>query len=181
MLDDAISRYNPTADNRLFATLIFVANILGNAELKQWNQESVLIQDVKVVEGPDGTIPSLVGLYNIHDEVRDPFGGLLYQPAINGRYKIIPCVSNGKSRIAVIPFQSSKDHLIDGKIQSSFQIMQGITDYEREVLGHNVNDISLNDIVSGIRIRIDANSVRATADEFVNPLVNITDVILGPL
>src|ERR1039458_3173668 len=89
----AVSRDNQGRIDHFVASVVLSAKVNNGCDLHDWKHKPVFVEDVEIVEAPEGIIPSVVRFYDIHDEVNDFLGGLLYQSAIDGSYKTIPSFS----------------------------------------------------------------------------------------
>src|SRR5271165_3437408 len=68
---------SPFRNRECFASLVYVADIANPLELQMGNDEPMFVHNVETVKLPDGvTLPSLVGLYRLHNVVEHPFRGL---------------------------------------------------------------------------------------------------------
>jgi len=57
---------------------ILYLQAVQEGNVKQWNQESVFVSSVEYVNGPHGTIPSIVGLYLGDYEIEEARSGVVY-------------------------------------------------------------------------------------------------------
>ena len=136
-----------------FATLVFVANVPDPFEMHMGNEQPMFVLDVENVQGPDGfPIPSFVGLYDIHDEIDDPFGGLMFESAIDGGYKFIPCVAYRKLSVLRPLACSAELNIIGNKIESGAQVMQGVSDDAHKFPWHGCTRFELERIVASISL-----------------------------
>lgn len=172
--------------------IIFVvlkANILKHHKLKHWDQELMLIDDVHIVHGPNGKIPSLVGFYRIQDKSLNGRANLLlFQSTIQGSYEFLPRIADWES----CPFGRSSAapnyNLVVHEIQSTAKIMQGISHNEGSVdyiEGTGIN-LEPEKIFSGVnifeklRVFIDMETVKVRCDEIAQQGVKVVDVLQGP-
>jgi len=178
-----LSRSSPLWNYKNFTTLVFVANVPDPLPLQMWDQQPVLIFNVESVQGPDVIpISSLVGLYNIHDEVDDPFGGLMFESAIDGCFKFILGVVHRKLGVFSSLSSSSKFNIIGDKIERSSEIMQSVSNYAHEFFWHGLTKLELERITSGVRVTFNPNGVKVTLDDFANQKsIQVSDVLFGPL
>lgn len=183
-----VSSYSPSADNPrldnvLIASVVFNSDAMDHVHMHYWEQDPVLVDNVQIVQGPQGIIPSLVRLYDIHDEIADISGCLMYQSAIDGRYKFIPRLTERKSSVVVVSVKPSKYDLINQNIQSSLKVMQSIADDQSKVsrVRHHARYLDLKHIVSCIRICLDKERVNCTINQEIAAGVKIQDVLIGPL
>jgi len=177
---NAVSRQCPWAYDVLPVSLVFNANIMHNPHIHDWKQEPMFIENVEIVQGPQGIIPSTVRLYGIHDKLSDLWGGLLYQSAIDGRYHSISGFSKWEPSMVIKVTESAENNFIDGEIKRTLQIVKGVSDDRREILRNELEHLNLKNIISAVRIAVDAESVEATCSEKVNKAVKIIDVLFGP-
>jgi hypothetical protein len=175
----AASCENPSVNEQFLAFLVYSANVAHSTDLHNWKQKPVLIEDVEIVQGPQGVIPSFVRFYDIHDEVADCWRGFMYQSAIYGGYKIIPTSSHREPSLVITSLQPGKDDIVNSEVQGRFQIMQGVANDERKIVWNGLFYVNLKRLISSLRITIDANSVRVWC-ETDHPTVKIIDVLLGP-
>ena len=178
-----LSRSSPLWDYKNFATLVFVANVSNPLPLQMGDQQPVFVFNVESVQGPDwASIPSFVGLYDLHDEVDDPFGGLMYKSAIDGVYKFIPSVAHRKLGVVGSLSSGSKLNIVGDKIESSSEIMQSVTNNAHEFFWHGLTKLELERITAGARVTFNPNGVKVTLDDFANQKsIQISDVLFGPL
>ncbi len=163
------------------ASLVFVADVPNPFEMHMGDKQPVLVLNVENVQGPDGlSIPSLVGLYDIHDEIYDPFRGLMFESAVDGGYKFIPSVAYRKLSVLRPLSCSAELNIIGDKIESGAQVMQSISDDAHKFLWHGCTRIELERIVTSIRVSFNRESVRAGIDSH-QKAIQISDVLFGPL
>jgi hypothetical protein len=155
----------PSSDTKLLASLVFSANIVNSSDLYDWKQKPVLVENVEIVQGPDGVIPSLVRFYDIHDEVTDCFGGLGYYSGIYGGCKFIPGFSNRKSSVVIPSPEPAKNYTVDGKIERCLEIVEGISNHKREIVWKGLHYLDVKQIISSLRIMLDTETVRITRED----------------
>jgi hypothetical protein len=175
----AISCNGDIADNPV-VSLVFCAKTEDRSYLYDWKQKPVFVEDVDIMQGPQGVIPSSVRFYDIHDEVKDVFGGLLYQSAIDASYKFIPRFKEWKYSVIVVPSKSSKVDFVNSKVQSALEVVRGISNDKSNVSWQGFSYIELDAIVSGLKILIGAKRVKITSSKSQDFRVKIIDVLLGP-
>lgn len=170
------------ANDERFARLVFKAKVPDVLAMDFGNQEFVFVQNVESVKLPDGfPIPSSVRLYDIQDEVADPFGGLMFKSAIDGVFHFLPGIVNRKLR-ELSPLPSSSELNITGRIvQSGSQIVDRIPDNAHHPFRNAFERDDVEAIVASLRIVLDGDFVRVTSLESSKFLVKFTDVLFGPL
>lgn len=172
----------PVRKREYLARFVFVADIPNKLELQMGNQQPVFVFNVETVNGPDGVpIPSLVRLYDIHNEVDDPVGGLLYQSTIDGTYKFISGRAHRKVGVASSLPCGSKFNVADSKVESTSEIMQSVSGDAHEYTRHPFSRNELQEVVASTRIVLDLNFVRVTFLELPDLNIQIVDVFTGPL
>jgi hypothetical protein len=169
-------------DNVVLASVVLHSDVVNHVDVQHWQQEPVLIDIVEIVQCPQGTIPSVVRLYDIHDEVADCFGGLMYQSAINGLYKFIPRRSKREFGVVVVAPKPSKNNLVDGVIQRGFEVVQSISDDKSEITRRRQKlcNLDFKNIVSGLGVTLNTENVKAAYRESLDFAVKIDDVLFGP-
>lgn len=171
----------PSAHIPLLASVVFVADTVKKIELQGWDEQLVLVLNVQSVQGPQELIPSIVRLYDIHDEVGDSLGSLKYFSAFDGRYKLVPCFPKRKSAVLIPNLEDAENNLIDGNIESTFQVVQSVPDNQGKVIWNGLSDSDLNSIGPRIRVSLDADGVETRCLNNGHPAFKVVDVLLGPL
>ena len=163
------------------ATLVFVANVPNPLKLHMGDEQPVLVLNVESVQGPDAfSIPALVGLYDIHDEVNDPFGGLTYESAIDDGYKFIPSVAYRKLSV-LRPLSCGQEFdFVRDKIESGAQIVHSVSGDAHEFFRHGFTKLDVERIVAGINVSLNVNSVGVSLEAH-QKTKQLLDVPFGPL
>ncbi len=172
---------DPFRDREFFASLVYVADIANPLELQFGDDKPMFVHNVETVELPDGvTIPSLVGLYRIHDVVDDPFGGLTFQSSLDGDFKLIPSLTRREDYL-IRPLASSGEFNITHRnVESTSQVMDGIAHDTHKFWGDGLTRDEFERIVASIRLTMHANTVSVIADELTKFGLEILDVLSGP-
>ena len=171
---------NPKINSNFLASVVLKAKVTQHADVHDWKQEPMLVNDVEFVQGPEGVIPSVVRFYGIHDEVRDCFGGLMYQSALDGSYKFIPSFSKWESAMVIITPKATENNLINCNVERPLEVVEGISDHERSVSWKSFRFLVAKNIFPSLRGFIDNDVVEVTFLEIQNAVVKVTDVLLGP-
>lgn len=162
-------------------SLVYVANLPDPMKVRIADKDPVFIFDVEVMNGPDlEPISSLVGLYDIADEVNDPFGGLMFESAVNGGYKFIPSIAHRKLGVRSSFSGSGELYVVGNVIESSPEVVKGVSNNAHEILWNGFTWHEMKRIVSGVRISLDLDRVRVIVDGNKN-IAQLTDVLFGPL
>lgn len=172
---------SPLGEFKLFAILIYVADLSKPLELNMGDKQPVFVLNVESVQGPDSLpIPSLVRLYDIHDEVDDPFGGLMFESAVDGGYKFIPCIAYRKLSVLRPLSCMAELDIVGDKIESGAQVVQSVSSDTHELFWNGFTRLELERVVTSIGISLDKNGVRVSVDADQNS-VQVSDVLFGPL
>ena len=164
----------------LRASVIFQSKIRKHSELYDWKQKHVFVEDVKFVESADGFIPSIVRFYDIHNEVDDLFGGLVYVSTLNGSYKIIPGAVDRKLSVFGSSASNFEQNIAHGEIQSALEIVDGISDEQCKIVWNGLCLSDLQNILIGIRVVLNEQSVEVSCLKEFEPTVKVVDVLFGP-
>ncbi|MGC2610794.1 MAG: hypothetical protein WA320_12015 [Candidatus Sulfotelmatobacter sp.] len=181
-----LSEDRPFVDKRI-AFIVLKAKVGKPHHIEYWEQQLMFVEDVQIVQGPNGAIPSLVGLYDIQEEIdnqRDSgISGetLLFQSAINSTYQLLPLVANWKP-CPMVGF-SGRDgfkSLVVENIQGAFEIVQGIADDESTARHIESRFVDLKSNAVAPSVFLDADGVKIRLGESLQQLIQVTDVLHGP-
>jgi hypothetical protein len=179
-----LARSGPLWNYKNLATFVFVANVPNPLPLQMGDQQPVLVFNVESVLMPrlESHLQSLVGLHNIHDVVDDPFGGLMFESAIDGIYKFIPGVEHRKLRGSCPLPGNSKFNVIGDKIESSSEIVQSVSNDAHGFFWHGLTKLELERVTASVKVAFKLNGVKAALDVFADQKsTQISDVLSGPL
>jgi len=181
-VDGAAGRMEgPFRYHEVFCTAVFAVNVPDIHHVFPSDQQPVLILDVENVQSPEGfSSASRVWLYPLHDVIDDCFGGLLFQSSIDGDYKFVPRFVKGKLGEPVSTSQRRELHIANGKVESARKIVNRVPDDQKNVFRNSLISTDLEKAISGLRIIIDQNTVRAAFVEVSGLQVEIIDVLIGP-
>ncbi len=172
----------PLLNNKVFASVVYAADVPNVRHIFLSNQEPVLVFDVESVESPKGfSRPSLVRLYRIHDEVEDCFGGLLFQSTIDSSYKFVLGRADGEMSVRVPFLGSVKFNIAHRKIERASEIMDSVADNEQDILWRGLIHTDLEKAIASLRIVLHQNAVRISLGELSPLQMEIVDVLIGPL
>ena len=171
----------PLGNRGFFASFVYVADIANPLELQVGNDKPMFVHNVETVKLPDAvTIPSLVGLYRLHDVVAHPFRGLTFQSALDEFFKVIPCLVHRKGHI-LRPLASDQEFdLTHGNVESTPKVVDGIANDTHKLRGNGLTRDEFERIASRIRITVDTDSVSMITDELMDVGLEISDVLCGP-
>jgi hypothetical protein len=146
----------------------------------------MLVHDAQIVQGPQGPVPSLVGLYDIHDKITQPDNArmvgtfLLCQSAIYGTYKFLPLISDWKARPFVgHPSTDSIECSVVQQIKSASHIVQGIPDDERGGTDRELPEECDEHMIAPF-VFLNGHGVKIGIGKIGNELIQVMDVLHGP-
>lgn len=172
---------SPFRDTECFASLVYVADIPNVLQLQMGNDEPMFVLDVETVKLVDGVpVPSLVGLYRIHDVVDHPFRGLTFQSARDGLFKIIPCLVRREPHLLRPLASEGEFDVAHSEVEGGSEIVNHIADNAHKFGRKSLTGDEFKRVVAGIRFTLHADNVSVIADEFRNAKVEILDVLTGP-
>jgi hypothetical protein len=179
-------RKNGLADKRV-VFVVLKANSGKPHHIEYWDKQLMFVEDVQIVQGPEGMIRSLVGLYdiqeNIHNQGYSRISGeaLLFQSAINGSYQLFPLVADWKPCPMIgFPRSGGLESLVVQNIKSAFEIMQGISDDQSTVRHVESRFVNVEENAVVPSVFLDTSGVKVGLGERIEKFVKIVDVLHGP-
>lgn len=138
------------------------------------NQELVLIEDIHGVQGPQNSIPSLVGFYYVDNDCDKIDASNLYWSPINGCYKFLPAFSEGKVNV-VGKFPGYLEYDLGGnEVEGRSQVMQRIAQDEGDFLKGWRGEFVLNGLCFGVYCK------GSGIDALFNGVIKFSNVLIGP-
>ena len=163
--------------------LVFHVNVADRGIVQHWNQEPVLVSSVELVNGPNGKIPSIVGLYLAHDKTEEIWGGDVCFNPLHGIFKSIGCGVDGK--LGSFPISSRNqptDRLEPHVIQGALEIMDDVSEYYGQIVaGASVLDIckvAINEFASTISVYLGRDS--QSFFQAIDSKFKVRNVMVGP-
>ena len=162
------------------AVLCFCADIPDGRHLQLWNQVLMFVSDVQVVKSPDAGIRSIVGLYDIQDEISDRLerrGYLSLADGIShtnlGLMERKPCVRAGRGEL--------RNKLVPDEVESGMKVVDSITNGEHDFLRNGLlRREQLQDIASKVRCEFDENGMGVFVDVSLDFRIELLNVLIGP-
>ncbi|HEY2966986.1 MAG TPA: hypothetical protein VGK75_01355 [Casimicrobiaceae bacterium] len=139
-----------------------------------WDQELVFISNVQTVKGPDGVIPSWMGLYNIQQN-RGNFRELIYYSMLNGLCKFLPAIHSGKVETPVL------DSFAEHEIQSRSQVVNCISSDKRDFIWNGLQKSDCETMLSSFGVFLFGENIEVRLEEFVKTRLELADVLVGPI
>ena len=153
---------------------IFDADIINGR-----NKGFMFIGNIEVVNSPEKYIPSFVWLQRA-DYLDDIFSGSTYMSLFNHTLKSIPVVPKWEVDIfGVTTIQ--KDKINGEEIKSSAKIMDDIPNYCWEMAWNFLPNPECPELIRGVRVLLDNDTIRFAFDITSNVLIELTDVSRGPI
>ena len=149
---------------------------LGDADCR--DQQSVFVHDIKLVEGPEGIIPSFIWLYDIDDQIADTLPRDLYFSTVDGCYKFLPRVADRKGCVFGGGSACLEDYVVSHDIKRGPQVMNGVAEDERNVIGQRLR-IQCEHVLPS-RVYIDMKFVEISFEERDKGRIQLVDVVVGP-
>lgn len=138
------------------------------------DQEPMFIEVGKLIEGPQGFVPSIVSAYLIDDEVVERLGdGLLFRSLLNGAYKSLPFVADREKHLTAALDIGPCCRRI-AMIQRRAEIGYGISKDEGKLWSE-----WLTSELNRVRISIDAKRVSIRRN-ISGESFEFADVLFGP-
>lgn len=172
-----------TKDNRLGRVLALISKA-GDADLSNLaggNQEAMFVQNIKLVETPEGPIPSFIRLYRVGDEPRDFWGGSLYRSITLGIFKVFPLATKREIDLGSFFPGDSGYCFIGEQIKRRTKIVDSVPDDEGRNFWKRLSNSDAEGLVSSLRVFIDADTIKVSILERLEHSPKILDVLLGPL
>lgn len=166
----------PVFYSKLDISLVYRANTSNEVKLSVCNQKPVFIFNVETVKSDkDFAIPSLVGLYGLHDESLDLFAGILFQ-SVDGVFKVVTGFPDREVSVIRIGCDRLKPSVIQGGAKIVNSIAQDQKKFIRELLGRG----DAERIVSACKVSLDSQAVRVSISEELPFEAKVVDVLFGP-
>jgi hypothetical protein len=177
----AISVESPFVNREAFASAIYTVDIPDHRSVLFGDQENVLIFNVESVKSPEGlSHSSTVRLYRIQDEVKDCFGGLLFQSTITGSYHAYPGISNRKTSVGIASHGRVKFDIAHDVIECGTEVVNRIPHHQENIFGDILSNGDVEEAIRSIQIVLNGDIVNARAMENPRFQVEIIDVLVGP-
>ena len=163
--------------------VILKAHVMKAHKLQNWDEHLMFVSIAQLVQSPNGCIPTLVGL-DTHHQLND-FNGdlLLFQSLIQGVCKTVPRISDWKVSPESGLSPAGNNCLVPHMVERTSQVLDSVTDSERDILNRESGSIYVKaqEICSAFRVMLDSRRVEVTIRKGQQHLVNIRDVLIGPL
>jgi len=147
--------------------------------VEDWENELVLVKDVQLVEGPQGVIPSRIGLHIIDNKAVQSSMVPYFRSTIQGVYKPFPSLSNREARLGRYGNIEMSEDFCPSQIEGGSEIVQGVSEHDRQINRQESIRRILQEQLSGVTIRVSEWSVEII-NKRINTGLKVSDVLLGP-
>jgi hypothetical protein len=106
--------------------------------------------------------------------------GLLFQSTITGSYHTLPGVADWKTGVGIAGGSRVELNIAHHEVESAPEIVDRIADSEKHPVWGDVIRADLENAISGPRIVLDQDTVRASLGELPRLQVKVVDVLVGP-
>ncbi|HVP42243.1 MAG TPA: hypothetical protein VMS96_02360 [Terriglobales bacterium] len=165
------------------AFLVLKADTDKPHKLESWNEELVFVRNVQLVYGPEGVIPSLVRFYRIEKKLLNSGSNLLLLQSLSKFvFNVLPRVENWEPCPPGWPPTAFQNGRVVEKIQSTSQIVQGVSNDDRCDVQAESGSVNVKSQVVGaaMPIRFDFDGVKIRRDKFLKQGIDVADVFFGP-
>jgi hypothetical protein len=144
-------------------------------------KQSMLVSIIEVTEPPEFCVPCLVWLERMY-RFNDLFSGRPYLSILDGRINSFGLRRKGKLDFVelggVCP---GARQCVNRQVERGPQIVDGISDDEPKLIGNGLLCFDTEHGPPSLRLVAEEKLKRLLAEEGVDPLIEIIDVIAGPL
>lgn len=162
------------ADDCINSVNAKLGNIASN------HQQSVFVTGVKGIEAPQLFVPVTVRL-EVVNRFHDLFTGELYLSLLNGSFKSILFPYKRELNIAQSDVSTIFHHAENGKVQSRPQVMNSISNNEREAWRNGLIGFGPEYYLSSLALELDDELKGVLRQEGIDLPAKIIDVMAGPL
>ena len=171
---------------KYFFSLVLKADIPNPHHIEYWEEQLVFVPNIHVVQGPQGPVPSLVGLYNIqHDPANQKSASvigeaLLFQSTIYGNYEFFPLVKDWKLCPSISEAGRFVHGLVVEHVESAPKVVQRVADNEGCICSGESGFVDVDADVIAPFVFFDSDGVKVRFSDGVQQFVKVTDVLCGP-
>ena len=166
------------------ALLIFQNNSSDSDHMHQWNEQLVLIENIKAVNCPDVVIPSRVWFYFGNNPFVEVGAGDIYLSLFERSCKFLCSPKNGELGKVVRRNVEMTECCDPRKIKSGSEVVNSITNNQSQFslncggIRQVVSNGALNSFVSDLEVVCEGRSVSIGQCE--DTLFKLRDVLVGP-
>jgi hypothetical protein len=169
-----------TSIRRDFTGLVLRFNAADRRVQDSWNKQPMFVSDIQSVYGPNGKIPSLVGLYITNHHLKQIPRSFIYAvPAKRGFKRIISAVNRKLCELS----ESMGSQLSNGFdpriVKGTLEIVDPVSNDQSNVPnGFPSLNVMFNDFVTDLRIDLNSGSI-ALFQQF-DPIIQSSNMLLSP-
>lgn len=142
------------------------------------NNQLMFVDNVELVEGPDGLLPSFVWLYRVKDKVDQEGHELLYFSLLKHISKAIPGLVKREITCGFRPTMCDDD-FAHHEIESGSHVVDSISENERNIF-REWTGFDCGCLISGLRVRLSDQTMTIGLDKGLEPFFKLDDVAIGP-
>lgn len=169
-----------TVTRKAYVLIIFDAKIPVGAHCNNWDDESMLVEDVEVMKRPDGIIPIRVGSDALPNEIADIERNLVFR-FTKGGFKFLPVVTDWKCCPFVRGSPEANYSLLIENIKSTSEVVNSVTNDYGSLTAENFILVDCEAKVVLPCMKFDAHVVRIEIGQSLCNRIEFEDVLLGPL
>lgn len=144
------------------------------------NDRLVFVQDIEVMDCPEGLIPTLVWLEPLDQPSRACIGSVYFSRKM--ATVVLSLVEYGKAMIAHdrVGSAGGANSVAKGEVQPSSDVVNDIADYGAEMRRNLFADVDDEELIAGFRVIVGDDFVWASFVERPNFSLKFIDVAFGP-
>jgi hypothetical protein len=141
----------------------------------------MLVHNIQLMEQPERLIESSVWLYRL-DDVSRTLRDMLYFSLANRRCILLGSISNREVGVSPGLLPSRFNELPCEMIKSASEIMDSVSDEQRDSIGNgfDLGDIERSVLNLRYAVRLGSKSIGLFLKESLDGEIKITDVLFGP-
>jgi len=164
--------------NDFIIVVIVCAHTSQLSDRNNWDQKPMLVNDIQLVETPQGVVPSFVWLNYIDEQVENVLPGHLYFSTIDGYYNLTSSITDREIGIPVRDIPGKGNDLPDHNVQGGPQVVNNVTNNQRNLTWKGIG-IERQDITP-TRVIVDMQTVEVSFKECNKTSLKLLDVLVGP-
>ena len=174
---DMAMNQKPFGNLKVTACLVYRFNSGNGSVFDVGDKQFVLVHNVETVKLPNGvSLPSIVGLHGVFDEVDDIFGGVLFC-SVSGVFKCLLGFPDRESS----EFLSVEQSRVPCVIERGTHVMDSISQDKEKFCWQGLSWSDVNKIIASLHVILDGDFVRVVPSESFSPVFEVVDVMFGPL
>src|ERR1700690_776364 len=167
-------------DHSLVEASVFILYVQSKYNaIKNWEDDLVLVEDVQLVQGPQGIIPSRVGLYIVEDDISEHTPIPYFFNPVDGIFNRFPRLSNWELGVAGDFYPQPSVKITPNQVKSGSKIVNNIPDNGGNILREQRIKWVVEKQLPGIFVNLSDGAVEVINKRFQCG-IKLTDVLFGP-